>query len=100
MGRDNDHTGFHRRGAIGHRRARGDVSGESHGQETFPTAMIPIEQRHSCQRETVLPEPANGSGNGLNEMALVDGEGVNVRSRETGRSWCFLAHNIITATSL
>jgi hypothetical protein len=82
IGGDDDHATLNGRGvstigrsAIGHGGAGGDVSGELEGEEAFAAAVIAIEKRDACERETVVPEPANGLGTGLSERVLVDGKG-------------------------
>jgi hypothetical protein len=55
------------------------VSGNLQGKESFAAAMIAIEESDASEWETVLPEPADGSGRGLDERFLVDGEGGGKR---------------------
>jgi hypothetical protein len=47
-------------------------------EETFAAAVIAVEEREAVEGETILPEPIDGSGSGLDETALVDGEGGGV----------------------
>jgi hypothetical protein len=52
------------------------VSSDLEGHEAFAAGVITIEERETSQRESLLPEPADGLGAGLSEIVLVDGEGV------------------------
>jgi hypothetical protein len=62
------------------------VSGDLQREETFATAVIAVEERQAVEGETILPEPADGSGSGPDEMALVDGEGGGVWVADYGRT--------------
>jgi hypothetical protein len=82
IGGNDDHATLNGRGvssigrsAIGHGGAGGDVSGELESEEATTCAVIAVEERDACQRETVVPEPANRLGTGLSERVLVNGKG-------------------------
>jgi hypothetical protein len=74
-GRDDDNAPLDGFGAIGHGRAGGDAGSYLEGEQAFACAVIAVQERDACKRETVMPEPADGLGCGFGEIVVVDGEG-------------------------
>ena len=87
-GSDNDDSTLHGSGAVWHGTAIGDVSGEGYSEQAFACAMIAVEQGDGTRRETLLPEPADGSGSGRGELAFVGEEG-------DGEWVCLLVHHMV-----
>jgi hypothetical protein len=75
VGCDDDNASVDGSGIIGEARAGGDTGSDLEGEEAFTAAMIAIEEGDASERETLLPEPADGLEFGVGKILLVDGEG-------------------------
>jgi hypothetical protein len=70
---DDDNPALSGRCAIRQGCARRGVSSQLQGQKGFLATVIAVEQRDPRERDTVLPEPADGLGRGLGGVGLREG---------------------------
>ena len=94
---DDDDASLYGRSAIGHGGTGGDCGCDLKCEKGFSRIVIAVEERNACERETFLPEPANGAGTGSCEFFLVDGKGVSalVADRMARRSLRFAVRGVV-----
>jgi hypothetical protein len=59
---NDDNSALKRRRSIRQGRTGRDVSGELQGEKGFLATVIAVEKRDTRERQTILPEPADGLG--------------------------------------
>ncbi len=83
VGSDQDDSALLARRVVGHRVATGDAGGKVKGKQGLADAWVAFQEGEGSQRDTVLPEPVDGSrGEVVEEVAPGDG---GVLGAGTGR---------------